>query len=284
VARRAEIRAALAALPGVTVREEEPVARHGALRIGGGVEVYVVVRDGAALEAVVAALRGVRATPRLVRPLSDAFARDAGLAGVLLRLGPAFAAVTVGPAGLEVGVDAPLAAIGVAAGAQDPWAVLRTWPGTLGAWCEDLVPDIWARLFARIEVLTGRGVRTLEGEAVAGAARSALLLGGRLWPAPLGPLPPPPPWPGALFPADPDLWAALARSTLPGVRLRRVRLATEQVGLVANLGGGTARDLDLLARLIQERLARDAGLEVQARLQPLGRPPAGGNAPQEDDP
>jgi UDP-N-acetylmuramate dehydrogenase len=281
---RAEIRAALAALPGVTVREEEPVARHSALRIGGGVEVYVVVHDAPALAAAAAALRGVRAAFRLVRPLGDAFARDAGLAGVLVRLGPAFATVTPGLAGLEAGVDAPLSAIGAAVDGHDSWAALRTWPGTLGAWCEDLAPEAWARLFARVEVLTGRGVRTLEGEAVAGAARSALLLGGRLWPAPLGPLPPPPPWPGALFAPDPDLHAALARSTLPGVRLRRVRLATEQVGLVTNLGGGTARDLDLLARLAQERLARDAGLEVQPRLQPLGRPPAGATSSPEDEP
>jgi hypothetical protein len=53
---------------------------------------------------------------------------------------------------------------------------------------------------------------------------------------------------------------------------------------VTNLGGGTARDLDLLARLAQERLARDAGLEVQPRLQPLGRPPAGATSSPEDEP
>ncbi|MFH1465527.1 MAG: hypothetical protein ABIO70_14160 [Pseudomonadota bacterium] len=281
MASRAEVLAALAALPGVTVREEEPVARHGALRIGGGVEIYVVVHDVSALEAAAAALRSVRATFRLVQPLSDAFARDAGLAGVLLRLGPAFGEVSVGPEGTRAGADAPLAAIGIAAHQIEPWAALRAWPGTLGAWCQELAPEVWGQLFERVELLTGRGVRTLVGEAVASAPRSALLLGGCLRTPPLGSLPAPPPWPGSLFAPDPDVAAALARSSLPGVRLRRMRLAAEQVGVVTNLGGGTARDLDLLAKLAQERLSRDAGLEVQTRLLPLGRPPSTHPSPEE---
>lgn len=285
MATRPELRTALATVPGVRLREEEPVARHGALRLGGGVELYVVVHDEAALEAVAAALRGARVSPRLFHPLSDAFARDAGLAGALLRLGPAFAEVEAGGEGIDAGVGAPLAAIGAAAerAGFEEWSGLCAWPGTLGSWCAGLDPEALARLFVRVTILTGRGVRRVDGAAVASIPRSAELLGGRLPRAPVAALPPSPPWPGALFDQDSDVASALARSSLPGVRLRRVRLATEQVGVVVNLGGGTARDLELLCRLAQERLGRDHGLEVQSRLQPLGRPPSPGNPFAEEE-
>jgi UDP-N-acetylmuramate dehydrogenase len=280
----ADLRAVLAAVPGVCLREPEPVARHGALRIGGDVETYVVVHDEAALLAVAEALRAAHAGLRVLSPLGDAFARDAGLSGVLVRLGPAFGEVEVGPRGIEAGCGAPLASIGAAAARAGlaGWRGLSTWPGSLGAWCSDLDGAALATLCGRIRALTGRGLRDFSGAAVATVPRSALLIQACLIPEAPAALPPRPPWPGAAFAEDPDLLAALARSRLPGLRLRGIRLAEEQVGLVVNLGGGSARDLDLMLRVIVERLGRDHGLQAQPRLQPMGRPPNAAASPKEE--
>jgi len=285
---RAELLAALAVVPGASLRAEEPVARHGALRIGGDVEAFVTVHDEAGLLGVAEALRAARQVLRPCWPLADAFCRDAGLAGALLRLGPAFGEVQAGPDGIEAGAAAPLACVGAVAArlGHAGWSPLSTWPGTVGAWCADLEGPALAGLFRRVRVLTGRGIRDHEGAAVAGVPRSALLLRAWLPPAPTAGLPPRPPWPGEAFAeggaAGEDVRAALLSSRLAGLRLRGIRLASEQVGLVVNLGAGTARDLDLLLRVVVDRLGRDHGLNVQPRLQPSGRPPSAGPLPTED--
>jgi UDP-N-acetylenolpyruvoylglucosamine reductase len=66
------------------------------------------------------------------------------------------------------------------------------------------------------------------------------------------------------------------------LRLRHIRLADEQPGIVVNLGDGTSRDLDLVVRLVKERLMRDHGVEVEPVLHPLGRPPKRSNRGRND--
>lgn len=275
MARQAELVAALAALPQVTLRLDEPVARHSALRIGGEVEAWVLVVDEAGLEAALGALRKAGLTLRRYQPLGDHYAREEGLGGALLRLGPAFGRVEVDGDALRVGAAVPMAQLGVVAAraGMSAWAPIRRWPGTLGAWLEGGDPQEIMPLVRSVRVLVRSSVKDRPAEALVGLGSKAVIIGAVLEGRHDRALPPAPLPPGSLFAVDRDLRRAMAHSRLPGLRLRRIRLADEQAGIVTNLGGGSSRDLDLVIRLVKDRLMRDHGIEAELRLQPLGRPP-----------
>lgn len=132
---------ALAALPGVVVRVDEPLARHTALRIGGPCDRFVVVHRREALADAWEAARALgpvtwwgEGTRKLVR--------DGGLAGAVLRLGTAFARIEragegsaparVEPARGDAGSADPLATatdgtVFVEVGAAVPAAALAGW-------------------------------------------------------------------------------------------------------------------------------------------------------------
>ena len=281
MARHAELIATLEALPGVTLRVDERVARHSALRIGGEVEAWVLVHDEAGVKAVLSALRKAKLELREHQPLGDHYAREEGLSGAMLRLGPSFGLISIEDETIQVGAAAPLAQLGVMAqrAGLRCWAPLRRWPGTLGGWVKTADAEALAPLVVSVRAAVGRGIVNRSGTALAGLGRKAVILGATLVRCPDAPLPPPPSCPGSLFVLDASLRLAMAQSRLPGLRLRSIRLAGEQAGVVVNLGSGGSRDLDLVIRLVKDRLKRDHGLEVVFRLQPMGRPPK--NAPVE---
>ncbi len=275
MARPAELPALLEGLPGVALRLAEPVARHGALRIGGEVEAWLAVFDEGATKAAINALRATGTKLRHHDPLGDHFAREEGLSGALLRLGPAFAGVEVGSDRLRVGAAAPLARIGVVAANAgiEHWAPLRSWPGTFGAWLRCASPGAVIPSLLSLRTLKGRSLKDRSPEALSKLGAGELVLGAELRLESPAPLPAAPSFPGCVVEPEEVTVRAMARSRLPGLRLRSIRLASEQVGLVVNLGGGTSADLELVIRLVKERLLRDHGLEVEPRLALLGRPP-----------
>ncbi len=275
MAGRAELERAFEGLPGVTLRVAEPVARHSALRIGGEVEAWVLARDEAAVKAALSALRSVGLTLRPHQPLGDPFAREEGLSGAMLRLGPAFGGIEVEDEILKVGAAAPLARLGVVAqrAGLTAWGPVRSWPGTLAAWLRSAPVAELEPLVRSVRTLVGRSVKDRPASTLAGLSPKAVILAAELEARPDRPLAEAPPWPGSVCAMSPELERAMRRSRLPGLRLRSIRLAHEQIGLVANLGGGTSRDLDLILKLVQDRCKRDHGLDVEPRLQPLGRPP-----------
>jgi UDP-N-acetylmuramate dehydrogenase len=284
VARLAELIEALGALPGVTLRVDEPVARHSALRMGGEVEAWVMVQDEAGLKAAMAALRRAGLNLREHQPLGDHFAREEGLSGALLRLGPGFAVIQREGDRLRVGAATPMAQLGVEAAriGLDAWAEASTWPGTLGGWLLSREPQALLPSVHSVRALVGRSLKDHPVEVV--SKGKAVILGAELVARPAGGLGAAPLAPGALFAVDARLQRAMVRSRLPGIRLRRIRLADEQAGIAVNLGGGSSRDLDLVLRLVKDRLMRDHGIEVEPRLQPLGLPPKKRSQPRGDPP
>ncbi len=277
MARHSDLALALEGQPGVTLRVDEPVARHSALRMGGEVEAWVVALDEAGVVAVAAALRQAGLTLRDHQPLGDHFAREEGLSGALLRLGPAFGTVQIEGGILRVGASTPMAQLGVAAARAglEAWAGASTWPGTLATWLRTSDPQGLMPLVRSVRALAGRSLKDHPVEVV--SRGKAILLGAELDACPSADIGPPPLAPGSLFRVDERLGRAMIRSRLPGLRLRSIRLADEQPGVLVNLGGGSSRDLDLVLRLVRERLMRDHGIEVEPRLQPLGRPPKQSN-------
>ncbi len=274
MARHAELEA-LVEQPGLALRLDEPVARHGALRIGGEVEAWVLACDEDAVKAALAALRAAGLGLRRHQALGDHYAREEGLSGALLRLGPGFDRIEIEDDGIHVGAAVPMARLGVVAARAglDAWAPVRTWPGTLGGWLERGPAEAQAPLLRSVRALVGRSIKDQPGSALGSLSNKAVFLGACLEPRPRAKLPAPPPHPGTLLELDEALLGAMRRSRLPGLRLRSIRLAAEQPGVVVNLGAGSSRDLELVIRLVKERLLRDHGLSVEARLQLLGRPP-----------
>ena len=286
MAMHAELVAAFEALPGVTLRLAEPVAHHSALRIGGEVEAWVLALDDDGVKAVVAALRAAGVKLRPHQPLGDHYAREEGLSGAMLRLGPAFGELQLEGDALVVGAAVPMAQLGVVAQREGliDWAPARAWPGTLGGWLQCADPAALGGLVRSVRALVGRSIKDRPPEAAASFGAKAVILGAVLEARHGRALPCAPLAPGSLFAVDDDMRRAMRHSRLPGLRLRHIRLADEEAGVVVNLGAGSSRDLDLVIRLVKERLLRDHGLEVEPRLQPLGLPPKNTPAHRVDPP
>ncbi|MBN1334789.1 MAG: hypothetical protein JXB39_02380 [Deltaproteobacteria bacterium] len=268
--------AALEGLPGVVAREAEPVARHVALRIGGPVELWVVVADETALLAASAVLRAHGVRWRFLHGLSDRVVADEGLSGALVRPGPGFAGVEVDQGEVQAGVAAPLARIGHAAreAGLETWTLLEACAGTVGDWVSEENRTRLGPAIREVRVLQGRSFRNLPGARLGGLSPSARVVAVRLSGVlPRGmPLPPPP---GALVDhPERRLSSMLEASGLLGLRIRAVRLPETAPGTVATLEGATARDLAFLERIVRERLFRDHGLHLEMRLVPAGRPPS----------
>ncbi len=266
--------AALRDLPGVSVREAEPLARHANLRLGGPVELWIGVADEEALVAAAAILGAEGVRWRLVHGLTDLVVSDDGLAGALVRPGPGFSRVEAVAGGIRAGVGAPLARVGWAARASGlgDLARLETSAGTVGEWLGSEARPRLGPAVRGIRVLKRRVLADLPGDRLPGLPSSAVVVAVDL----VGPLPrgvPLPAPPGALA-TDPTVARLLARSGLLGLRIRSLRLPEAAPGTVAALTGATARDLAFLARIVEDRLMRDHGFRLETRLAPAGRPPS----------
>ncbi len=265
---------------GVDLLRGEPVARHGALRLGGEAEWYLVLRREEALAPALRALRSCKIKPRLLHGFSDAYAVEEGLAGALLRLGTAFSKVERRDGALHAGCAAAVAQLGCLAeraGLGD-WTALKRYPGSVGGWLAAGALQALGPALRSLRVFSGRGVREVGPQRLESLPRTAVPLSVLLEPElPVGlSLPAPLPFPGSICEGSERLGPALAASGLLGLRLRRIRVSHEQPGLLINLGGASSRDLDLVLRLVRERLLRDHGLEIQRRLAPAGGPPGSG--------
>jgi UDP-N-acetylmuramate dehydrogenase len=97
----------LAALPGLRVRAGEPLARYTTLRIGGPAELFVEVEREEGLVALRGALGEAGAGFQLLGLGSNVLLPDAGVAGVVARLGKGFKGLSV--AGTRVTAGAALA-------------------------------------------------------------------------------------------------------------------------------------------------------------------------------
>lgn len=264
---------ALEALAGVTVRREEPVARHGNLRIGGPVDVFVVVHREASLVAVWRGLRGVGLQPRSLVGFTDIYAAEEGLGGALVRLGRDFSEVRILGETVWVGAAAPLARVGVLAseaGLVD-WAPLARHAGTLAAWMVESGPERFIPFVRRFKVLSGGRVRDWEGERLARLPKRAVLLGAEMT-APVDRSLPTPGLPGAMEGSTAATSRMLRASGLLGLRLRSIRLAAQCPGTLVNLGQARSTDLAMVIRLVKDRLWRDHGHHLDSRLVMAGRP------------
>lgn len=277
---------ALGAVPGVRVREREPMARHTPLRVGGPADLFAVVPDVTALLEVRRLARRDRARTMLHWPHQDVLVKDGGVRGLVVRPGAGFESLSR-PAldAIVLGAAATFASLeGLGPGW---WSGLARWPGTPGGLFHGGEQEHLTGMVSQVRWLRGRSVEvhdiapadplpTMPDTAVLVdiTLRPGLLSSramGRVGPAPSG----------LLF-ADPPVARGGGRSAgevlddarLTGTRLRAWRLAPEAPGRVINLGGGTARDLLMLARGVSARCEQVLGLPLELRLPIVGDDPA----------
>ena len=276
----------LETVPGVAVREREPMSRHTPLRVGGPADLFAVVPDVAALQEVKRLARKERCRTMVHWPFQDVVVKDGGIRGLVIRPGAGFE--TLARPALDVvvlGAATPFAALeGLGPGW---WSALASWPGTPGGVLHGGEQEHLTGMVAQVRWLRGRSVEahdiavhdplpTLPDTAVLvditlrpGLLSSRAL--GRVGPTPSG----------LLF-QDPPVTRGGGRSSgeilddarLLDTRLRAWRLASETPGRVVNLGDGTARDLLMLAKGVAARAEQILGVPLELRLPVVGDDPA----------
>lgn len=271
----------LRAVPGALVLAEEPLARHVPLRLGGPAEIWVTAEDSHALQATLSVARRHKAGWRLCWPMSDWLVRDGGVRGLVIRLGTAFEGVRWEDGLCWIGAASLWSAL---AGRPqgEVLSALSSWSGSVGGLLCGPDRERANGVVAAMRVLRGRKIERVEvppGEPVPELGGSAVLLEVALRPELVvqkgrrRPKLVPPPAPGELFQTPDGEPAArfFGRAKLGGARLRSWRLLP--TGTVIQLGGGTCKDVLLLAQGLQERLEKERGVTLQTRLPVVGSEP-----------
>jgi UDP-N-acetylmuramate dehydrogenase len=165
---------------GDALRLDEPLALHTSFRIGGPADAFAEVRNRAQLDAclVFAAERGL--PWRIVGAGTNLLVRDAGVRGLVLKLGGDFSAWTLDGGILEAGAAAPLALL-ARRSAEAGWAGLEWAAGIPGTLAGGLVMNAGAHggelagVVRRVELLErGRRVEWSAAECGFGYRNSRL--------------------------------------------------------------------------------------------------------------
>lgn len=260
----------------LSVRADEPVARHSPWRTGGRCGVWVVAHDLAGLAEVVADCRAVRWRWTVLGAGTRTVFRDGPVPGAVLRLGTGFAGIEVD----EVGAAVPVPALVAWAAATGRAGVERfaCVAGSLGA--SLLHDDGWDDVVEAVGVLR-RGDAVLVPLAEARRKRPVVLsarlrlreddpaeVTGRTATVWAAQRPPCLSWYEA--PRKKRLRTMLSAARLPLVRLRQVAIPELAPELLVNLGEGTAADLSLLHRSAVERVAKTLGEDLRSRIRWVG--------------
>lgn len=269
---------------GLSVRVQEPLARHTPLRTGGPCDAWVVVHRAEALSTVVSECRQAGWKWRLVGACTRTAFRDGPVDGVVMRLGTDFSRVTrVGDTTWRVGAAVPVPALlsVLAEAGHSGLEKLAAVPGTVGAsviWDEgwsDVVVEVEAlhrdKLRAvPLEDVVGRSNRIVGAvtitlrESTPSAVQRAMATARAKQRS------------GAAYVLNGrgEVREVLRSAQLPLVRLRRAVIPDTAPELLVNTGRGGAADLVLLQRSAADRVKRVRGLELQPRLRWVGTEPA----------
>lgn len=261
----------------LSVRPVEALGRHTAWRTGGTCDAFVVAHDEDGVASVLADCKGTDWPVTVLGAGTRTVVREGGIAGVVLRLGTGFCGLRfVEPdlviAGGAVPVPALLAFAARHGLAADP--ELYAVPGSFGA---SVLLDAWHLDSARV-ARPGR-IGPIEPDRLGGRSKVVVLEAGvRLEAVGVGPA-------DARFRKalrggvlPPSSWvdgrrvrAELRRASLERVRLRDVAIPEEAPELLVNLGGGTARDMQLLHQSALERVKRTRGITLASRVRWIGQ-------------
>jgi len=267
-----------------TLLEDEPLARHLAIRLGGPCDAYLVAHDEEGLADAWGWCRARDLRPTLLGAGTRTISRAGGVRGAVLRLGPGFAGHEVRDTIHWVGAARPVPAM-VARAARLGHAGLERFACTAGSLGAALVNDEgWDDVVDRVQVWRRGRIADADLADVQGK-KTAVVVGAMLTLEPSTPehvtegtlrllarAEPVPPgsWFGA--PQSDELRELIRSARLPMVRLRRAAIPRESPELLVNLGGATVDDVQLLLRSMVDRVRKVRGEVLAPRVRWIGVP------------
>ncbi len=292
----------LAGIPGLLVRPGQALARLSTLRIGGPAETFVEV---ASERALVGLLQGVARRGLAFQLLglgSNVLVPDAGLPGIVARLGGELKRVRIRAHRVSAGGGAPLALVArkAAAAGLAGLEALSGFPSTVGgavfmnAGCYGTeIKDVLHS--ARLVELDGRRrrIRVVDLQAsyrstalkatgaivtralfeLAPGAPEALLarideLNTRRWAA----LPSGQPNAGSIFknPSGDSAGRLLDAAGLKGTSVGGAQVSPKHANVIVNTGGATAEDVVALMRKMRDRALESFGVRLEPEIVLLG--------------
>ena len=262
----------------LSVRFAEPLSRHSPMRTGGPCEVFAVAHDEEAVLTVLADCRAAKWKVTTLGAGTRTVFRDGGVDGVVLRLGAGFTRCRfVEHDLLFVGGAMPVPAVLAQAASRGLVATdeLAAVPGSFAA---SVLAESWPLVSVRLArpsgvkllpqdrlgsrskgVVLGATIR-LRQVGVA-AAREQLRRAFRSCAVP----------PGSWVVGAGSVRDVLRKAALDRVRLRAVAIPVEAPEVMVNLGGGTARDLQLLHKCALERVKKTRGVKLGTRMRWIGK-------------
>ncbi len=193
--------------------------------------------------------------------------RDGGLAGAIVQLGHGFCSIREDAEGAWFGAALPLAVLARLGG---PLAVLARAPGSIGA---SVSCDAgWGPWVHKVRYV-GRGAERAKDMAGFEKASSRAVITEVCIRREVEAQPPAVEEPGGWYkPLDVgETTEAIVDASLSDTRLRDVAVPRETANALVNLGGGSARDLEILQRSVIDRVFRSRGVQLSDRMRWLGR-------------
>ena len=282
---------------------QEPMALHTTFRIGGPADLFLTVENLRQLREMAAACREQEIPMMFLGNGSNLLVSDKGIRGVVIRLAGDFAKVArEGKTGICCGAGATLASACVFARDNDLTGLEFAWgiPGSAGGAaymnagayggemkdvlrsCEDMTPD------GKIEILSGEEMRLSyrrsaytggenvilflhmqleKGHHSAIASQMEELMNRRREKQPYDM-----PSAGSVFKRPEGYFAGtlIEQCGLKGKTVGGAQVSPKHAGFIVNTGGATCRDVQELIAMIQERVLRETGVQLECEVRACG--------------
>lgn len=292
-----------AALPGLELRENEPMYKHTTFRVGGPVTLMALPKTVEELGTILSLARKAGIEPFFLGRGSNLLVADRGAEAFLIKLAGGLDRLELaGPNSLYVGAGVTLAQAAVFAleHALTGLEFAHGIPGTLGggvfmnagaydgelsqviAWADCMDPSGTRRrleagelglgyrtsVFAqRPWVVTGARLDLAPGDPEAIRAKMADLAQRRRSKQPLEY-----PSAGSTFKRPPGHYAGalIQQAGLKGTRIGGAMVSDKHAGFVVNTGGATSDDILSLIRLVRDRVLEQTGVLLEPEVRMLG--------------
>ena len=282
---------------------QEPMALHTTFRIGGPADLFLTVENLRQLREMAAACREQEIPMMFLGNGSNLLVSDKGIRGVVIRLAGDFAKVArEGKTGICCGAGATLASACVFARDNDLTGLEFAWgiPGSAGGAaymnagayggemkdvlrsCEHMTPD------GKIEILSGEEMRLSyrrsaytggenvilflhmqleKGHHSAIASQMEELMNRRREKQPYDM-----PSAGSVFKRPEGYFAGtlIEQCGLKGKSVGGAQVSPKHAGFIVNTGGATCRDVQELIAMIQERVLRETGVQLECEVRACG--------------
>jgi len=298
----AALPARLEGVSGLSLRRDEPLARHSTFRIGGPAELFAEVASERALARLVEAVRETATPLHLLGLGSNVLFPDGGLPGVVARLGGELKRVRIRGRRVSAGAGAALALVArrAAKAGLAGLEALSGFPSTVGgavwmnAGCygtevKDVLVSVrvverdgrrrrlataelepayrWTNLKVSGAIVTRALFELAPGDPAALLARMEELNAKRWASLPSGQ-----PNVGSIFKNPPGDYAGrlLEVAGLKGARIGGAEVSPKHANVIVNAGGATAGDVVELMRRMRDRAEESCGVRLEPEVVLLG--------------